>query len=352
MKCSVAERNPEGVEPINLSSHYHMKERFFQLTREQRYKIEVLFNSGITQTQISISLGVHKSTISRELRRNTPQRGFGAKNYLATTAQAKTDLRHHIKPKQIKFTLDLKNQMLDLLGRRRYSPELIEAQWRKDGINGVSHECMYQFIWDCKHSNKRINRKFKNSYKFLKHGKRRRKRGNYKDSRGLIPNRVSIDKRPSIVEKKKRFGDIEVDLIMGAKHKSAILVCFDRATLMTKINKLEGKDSGPITKQIIRRMKEYPALKTMTFDNDQAFRHHEKIGLALNLKTYFTRPYTSQDKGGIENRNGVIRLFFPKGTDFNSVTTKEIKRVEKEINNRPVRKFNYMTPNEVFLLRR
>lgn len=87
----------------------------------------------------------------------------------------------------------------------------------------------------------------------------------------------------------------------------------------------------------------------MTFDNDQAFSQHQKIAQTLNIKTYFTRPYTSQDKGTIENRNGVIRLFFPKKTDFEKVITKEIKRVETEINNRPVRKFGYLTPNEVFL---
>jgi IS30 family transposase len=211
---------------------------------------------------------------------------------------------------------------------------------------------MYNFIWDCKHTNKRTNLSFKNTYKYLKHGKRRRKRGNYKDTRGLIPNRVSIEKRPAIVEKRKRFGDTEVDLIMGKNHKSALLVTVDRATLMTTIDKLTGKNSDIITKKIIHRMKRFPKTKTMTFDNDQAFSQHEKIAKALKIKTYFTRPYTSQDKGTIENRNGVIRLFFSKKTDFNLIEKAEVRRVEKEINNRPVRKFGYLTPNEVFLQRR
>ena len=99
-------------------------------------------------------------------------------------------------------------------------------------------------------------------------------------------------------------------------------------------------------------MHRMPTIKTMTFDNDQAFTHHQRIAEALNIKTYFTRPYTSQDKGTIENRNGVIRLFFPKKTDFNLIDIKEIKRVENEINNRPIRKFNYLSANEVFLQRR
>jgi IS30 family transposase len=131
-----------------------------------------------------------------------------------------------------------------------------------------------------------------------------------------------------------------------------LLVTVDRATLITTIDKLTGKNSDTITKKIISRMKSFPRTKTMTFDNDQAFSQHEKIAKALEIKTYFTRPYTSQDKGTIENRNGVIRLFFPKKTDFNLIEKKEIKRVENEINNRPVRKFGYLTPNEVFLHRR
>ena len=97
-------------------------------------------------------------------------------------------------------------------------------------------------------------------------------------------------------------------------------------------------------------MKKEPDIKTMTFDNDLAFSQHEKIATALGIKTYFTRPYTSQDKGTVENRNGLIRQFFPKKTDFNLVDTREIRRVEKMINSRPVRKFAYLTPDEVYLL--
>ncbi len=329
-----------------------MKERYSQLTQEQRYKLEAYLEAGKNQTQIADLLGVNKSTISRELSRNVPKRGFGAKTYNAVNAQVKTDARHHDKPKHQTFSMELKYQMKLWMEEKRYSPELVSAQWKKEGIQGVSHESIYKYIWHCKHTNQRINVPFKSVYKNLKHGKRRRKRGNYKDTRGLIPNRVSIEKRPAIVNKRKRFGDTEVDLIMGKNHKSALLITVDRATLITTIDKLTGKNSEIITKKIILRMKRFPNTKTMTFDNDQAFSQHEKIAKALKIKTYFTRPYTSQDKGTIENRNGVIRLFFPKKTDFNNVETKEIRRVEKELNNRPVRKFGYLTPNEVFLHRR
>jgi IS30 family transposase len=164
-----------------------------------------------------------------------------------------------------------------------------------------------------------------------------------------IPNRVPISKRPKIVEKRKRIGDVEVDLVMGKNNKSALLVIVDRASLKMDLQKVKGKNAKEITKAIIRRMKKYPQLKKKTFDNDKAFTYHEKIAKELNIKTFFTRPYTSQDKGTIENRNGVIRQFFSKKTDFNLIDHHQIKKVEKELNNRPIRKFGYLTPNEEFL---
>ena len=344
-----SETDPRRGGADNLPLHYHMKKIYHQLTREQRYKLESYLEAGKNQSQISLLLGFHRSTISREIARNVAKRGVGAKIYNADNAQKKTDIRHHLKQKQTRFSLPLKEQMLEWMNVKKYSPELVSKQWKIDGIEGVSHECIYDFIWSCKHSQKRINKRFKDSYKLLKNRKRRRKRGNYKESRGLIPNRVSIEKRPAIVEKKQRFGDIEVDLIMGKRHKSALLVTIDRATLLTTINKLNGKNSDTITQKIIDRLKIFPTIKTMTFDNDKAFSQHEKIAKALKIKTYFTRPYTSQDKGTIENRNGVIRLFFPKKTDFNLIDEIEIKRVENEINNRPIRKFGYLSANQVFL---
>ena len=149
------------------------------------------------------------------------------------------------------------------------------------------------------------------------------------------------------MEERKRFGDLEVDLIMGKAHKSALLVTVDRATLKTTIDKLVGKNPKVIASIIIERFSRLP-IKTITFDNDPAFTLHQLIAEKLNADTYFTKPYTSQDKGTIENRNGVIRRFFPKKTDFNLVTIQEIKRVEDEINNRPIRKFKYLSANEVF----
>ena len=325
-----------------------MTKKYNQLTLEQRYKIEVLNIAGTTQSQIAAIIGVHRSTISRELKRNVPKSGINADKYIAWRADQKARQRHKVKFKRVRFTEELKQVTKEWMSTKRYSPELVSAQWKKDGIEGVSYETIYKLIWDCKHSQKRKNKEYKNLFKYLKHGRRKRKRGNYKDSRGLIPNRVPIEKRPKIVAKRKRFGDFEADLIMGKAHKSALLVTTDRATLKTTIDKLKGKNPRQIANKIIARMKKMPPLKTITFDNDPAFKLHEIIAKKLKAQTFFTRPYTSQDKGTIENRNGIIRMFFPKKTDFNSVSIAEVKRVENEVNNRPVRKFKYLSPNEVF----
>lgn len=324
-----------------------MTKKYNQLTLEQRYKIEALKMNGATQIQIAALIGVHRSTICREFERNICNSGINALKYLAVKADQKTRERHKVKHKHIRFTDELKVQTKQWLTTKFYSPELIAAQWVKDQAKGVSYETIYKFIWECKHSQKKKNKEFKNLYKFLKHRRRRRKRGNYKDSRGLIPNRVPIDQRPKIVEQRKRFGDLEADLIMGKAHKSALLVTVDRATLKTTINKLAGKNPKVIASIMVRRLNKLP-IKTITFDNDPAFSLHELIAKKLNVTTYFTRPYTSQDKGTIENRNGVIRRFLPKKTDFNFVTENEIKHVEKEINNRPIRKFKYLSANEMF----
>lgn len=328
-----------------------MTKKFSQLTLEQRYQIEALKNAGHSQTAIANTIGVDKSTICREFKRNIPRRGVGAKVYDAAKAQKKTGLRHKEKYKHISFSDELKQSAREMIRVKKYSPELVAAQWDKDGRDGVSHETIYKWIWQSKHGNRKDGAEDKRLYLHLKHGRRRRKRGNYKDNRGLIAHRVSIQERPKVVDKRKRLGDMEVDLVIGKNHQSGLLVTLDRVTMITTIDKIKSKNPRHIKKLLIKRMAGNKHLKTITFDNDQAFGLHYQIAKKLQVKTFFTRPYTSQDKGSIENRNGVIRRFYPKKTDFNQVDAKDIKRVEKLINNRPIRKYGYKSANEVYLLK-
>ncbi len=136
--------------------------------------------------------------------------------------------------------------------------------------------------------------------------------------------------------------------MMGAHHKSALLVMTDRATLMTGLEKLESKNATLVADKIMEKLSPFNDswVKTLTFDNGKEFAEHEKVAEALNAKSYFTRPYTSQDKGTVENRIGLIRRFFPKKTDLREISHQRIKEVENLINNRAVRKFNYLSPQE------
>lgn len=325
-----------------------MTKNYTQLSLVQRYQIEAFIKAGMKQKKVAAELGVDPSTISRELRRNTAQRGRTAGCYMASNAQRRTDQRHLLKPKLVKFSLAMKQQAVHWLSKKKWSPELISVEGNKTGNCPLSIEWLYQWIWQSKHGNKAADKPFKRIYLHLKHARRRRKRGNQKDNRGIIPNRVPIEKRPDIVEKRIRPGDIEVDFMMGKNHKGALLVMTDRATLHTSLHKLRNRRSETVSKAIIKKLEQaaYP-MHTVTFDNDLGFANHTEVAEALNVDTYFTRPYTSQDKGTVENRIGQIRRFFPKKTDLSMVTDYQVKRVEQLLNDRPVRKFNYLTPNQV-----
>lgn len=326
-----------------------MSKNYHQLSSEQRYQIEAFLMAGLTQKEIALHLKVHPSTVSRELKRNTPLAGVGALQYKAKNAVRRTVLRHKYKPKRQTFTQEMKALCRTWLKNEKYSPALITVQGRKIIEDFVSHETIYRWIWRCKKSHKGKDLKDRKLYELLKHGHRRYKRGNRYDRRGNIPYRKWIEERPAIVNRRKRLGDLEVDLMLGAKHQSAILVSIDRASLRVKLRKLCSKESKEIKKVLIRAYSRCKGwLKTITFDNDSAFMQHHQMAEVLGVKTYFTRPYTSQDKGSVENRIWQIRRFFPKGMDLNKVSASELADVENKLNNRPVKKFNFKTPNQVF----
>ncbi|WP_150451162.1 IS30 family transposase [Arenibacter lacus] len=325
-----------------------MKKIYKQLGPEQRYQIGALLKAGKSKTEIAVIIGVHKSTIGRELERNTGKRGLHAGKYIPHLAQRKTEARHKDKHKFTKLTKELKDQAAGWLRKERWSPELIAVEWKVLGIEGVSLECLYQWIWEAKKSNRKENLPYKDLYRYLRHGRRRFKRGNYKNTRGTIKDRVSIEDRPDVVNRRERLGDVEVDLMMGKDHKSALLVMTERKTLITTLDLLDGKDSKIVQDKISNRISRIGNswIKTLTFDNGKEFTGHKEIAAKHNVKTYFTRPYTSQDKGTVENRIGLIRRFLPKKTDLNLISESRIREIEKLINNRRIRKFGYISPIE------
>ena len=305
------------------------------LTTQQRYTIEVMLSQGFTQKDIAGSIGKHRSVIYRELKRNCDKRSG---NYRHELAQRKYRERQESKPKSIRLTQAIKDK-IDYYLKQDYSPEQIVGVLKKEGLPTVSVERVYQYIWQDKKENGTLYLHLRNQ------GRRYRKRGNKKDNRGIIKDRIDIEKRPQIVEERTRFGDLEVDLIIGKNHNQAILTINDRASGMLKMRKVETKQAEVVSKAIIEELEEWtPYLNTMTADNGKEFAYHKKVAEELNIDHYFAKPYHSWERGSNENLNGLIRQYFKKSTDFDELTSVKIKEIENKLNSRPRKRFNYENP--------
>ena len=310
-----------------------------QITLDQRYEIFLLLKQGYNHTEIGKSIGFHPTTISRELVRNSDKRS-GV--YNPKLAHSKAVKRHVNKPKIIRFTQQIKDFVVQWL-KEDYSPEQIVGKAKKLGVACVSVERIYQFIW--------LDKKQKGAlYKHLRTlGKGYQKRGNINNRRGQIPDRVAIDKRPEIVEKKERFGDLEIDLIIGKGHKGALLTINDRVTGMLKMAYLKNKEAKEIELKTIELLASWiPFIHTITSDNGKEFTNHKEIAEQLNIDFYFAKPYHSWQRGANENLNGLVRQYFPKKTNFDDIKNEKVIQTVEKLNNRPRKRYDFLSPNEMF----
>ena len=309
------------------------------LTCEKRCQIEALLQTGLSQAAIARALKVDASTISRELKRNGSKGGYRCKQ-----AHAKAQKRR----KQASCV------------RRKITPEVVgivekrlrEDQWSPDQISGrlalegifVSHEWIYRHIWKDRKNGGDL-------WIFLRHrGRKYNRRGEKTAGRGLIPGRVDISQRPEVVEEKSRVGDWEGDLIIGTNYKGAILSHVDRKSKYTKLAKLPDKRAKNVTRACRRRLKKLKELiKTITYDNGKEFAEHREIAQLLQCEVYFATPYHSWERGLNEHTNGLVRQYFPKGTDFTKLTHADVQEIEDKLNNRPRKCLQYKTPYEVFV---
>jgi IS30 family transposase len=309
------------------------------LTVEQRYSIDALLQSGKTKKEIAKMLGKDKSTIGREIKRN---RDGWSKKYKADLAVKKCAVRHRVKPKKIRFTEAIRKQVEDGL-KEDMSPEQIVGLALRKEQEMVSHERIYQHLWRDKKQGGKLYEHLRNA------GKRYRKRGSKKDRRGIIPNRVDIDQRPAIVAEKERFGDFEIDTVVGKSHNGFLVTINDRKTGLVKIKKVETKEAQSVANATIEVMMPYKELlHTITADNGKEFSMHQKISEALKISFYFAKPYHSWERGANENTNGLIRQYFPKKTDFSTITDQQVQYVENKLNNRPRKRHGFLTPIQLF----
>jgi IS30 family transposase len=308
---------------------------YTQLAREQRYQIYALMKAGLCQTEIATIVGVHKSTISREVRRNRGLRGYRPKQ---AHRFAKTRRAEAIQPRISSSTWTLVKRFL----RDDWSPEQISSWLFNERQITVSHEWIYQFVLKDKGQGGELHH-------HLRCKKQRRKRYGSPNYRGRIPDRISIDQRPKIVETRSRIGDWELDTIIGKGHKQALVSLTERKTRLTLLAKVQRK-SAELVSWSIRRLLEPIASKvlTLTSDNGKEFARHQEIAQALQASFYFAHPYSSWERGLNENTNGLIRQYFPKKHDFTTITEKDVTMVMNKLNNRPRKCLGFKTPNQVF----
>jgi IS30 family transposase len=315
---------------------------FLQLQKEERIKIEVLLQQGLSLRSIALQLNRSVSTLSRELKRNGPRK------YSAAKAQYFTGKRHRFKQKRVVFDQAMIDYIVLNLEKNKWSPELISVQGRKWRPDFVSHEWIYRWIWAMKFSQWKEDQQYRLLYKHLKHGTGRKRRGKQRGNRGNIIGRQWIDQRPPLASNRSRQGDIEADLVLGKGRKAGLIVALDRKSRKTWIAKLKSKEASHVMAKLKNICLRIGNVQTVTLDNDLGFAHHYKLN-EMGIATFFTHPFSSQEKGSVENRIGTIRMFFPKKTDITLVNENEIKKVEKAINQRPMRMFNYQSSNEIHI---
>ena len=313
-----------------------MAKSYKHLTHDQRCQIHTLKERGDSLAEIARILCVHRSTITRELQRNSGARGYDYKK-AHQKAQDRRKKSHYLKmtPKMI-LVIEEKIKI-------DWSPEQIAGWLKKQGREHVSYETIYKHVWADK-------KKGGTLYKHLRHsGKKYNKRSKGTAGRGCIPGRIDIMERPKIVEEKIRLGDWELDTIIGAERRGAIVSAVDRVAKLTKLAKVLHKTKEEVNAALLRKLQ--PIRKfvlTATSDNGKEFSGHEEISAALQASFYFATPYHSWERGLNEHTNGLVRQYFPKGTNFDDVSEEDVERVEALLNNRPRKSLGFETPLEAF----
>lgn len=307
---------------------------YTQLTQEQRYQIKALLKMEHTQTEISSVLDVHRSTISRELRRNQGRRGYRPKQ-----AHEKAMRRRQHKARTM-----IRAETWELIERKLsmdWSPEQISGWLKRHDQQAVSHERIYQYVY----ADKRIGGEL---YKHLRCQKKRRKRYGSYEFRGRIPARRGIETRSEDVDMRERLGDWEVDTIIGKSHRGVLLTLCERKSRFTLLRRVGQKSADLVADAMIDLLSWVSHLRTITADNGREFSAHQLVSHTLCTDFFFAHPYSSWERGTNENTNGLIRQYLPKHRDLSTVTSGEEIMIMDRLNLRPRKCLDFMTPFEVF----
>ena len=307
--------------------------KYKHLTPEQRYQIAAYKRSGWTRTKIALELGVHKSTIGRELKRNVSLRGYRPKKA--------EELAHERKRGKATTRISPATwNEIEAALRQQWSPNQISGRRAHEGKASVSHEWIYQHIYHDQRQGGTL-------HEHLRCRRKRKKRYGTYSQRGVLVNQIRIDERPAVVQEKTRLGDWEVASVIGKGHQQSIVTMVERKTKLLRMKKIDHK-TGSLTRDAICAALQDLVVQTITSDNGKEFSEHEEIARKLKADFYFCHPYSSWERGVNENTNGLIRQYFPKQTAFANITEMDIKEAQEKLNHRPRKTLGYLTPHEVY----
>lgn len=320
-----------------------MAHRYEQLSFEERDVINVMKAAGESVRTIARALQRAPSTISRELRRNV---SGGTQLYLSHRAQTQAMRRKREAAQRPR----LKDQRVAAYVRNKlaldWSPEQIAGRIGQDlpGAS-ISYEAIYQYLY-----HPETEGRTELIYHLRRaHRLRKPKWGARKKHKTKIPNRISINERPTSVETRRGFGHWEGDSLICRKSTSALNTLIERKSRYAILTKLQHKTAEQTSRAVIQKLQSLPrkARRTLTLDNGPENARHEDITRALGTRCYFADSYASWQRGSNENLNGLVRCYFPKRTDFNIISEEQIARVEALLNNRPRKCLGYKTPAEI-----
>lgn len=294
----------------------------------------------LTLDEIATQMKRSKSTISRELRRNS----VDGKLYLPDTAQTKMQTRRAQSKQKFSSISESTIEQVKQRLQQSHSPEQLSGRMKREGLDTVSHETIYQIIY--------ANHQGLGAYQqHLRQGqKKRRRRKGVNAKRGVIPGRIGIEHRPAVADLKTEIGHWESDTVIGANHTGVLVTHVDKASKYLLAGLAKNKSVQQINQVTMGLFEQIEArfCKTMTFDNGKEFSGHQKLADILGVSCFFANPYHSWERGLNEHTNGLIRQFFPKGTNFKIVRPEALKYVVDLINHRPRKSLDYRTPYEVF----
>ncbi len=312
-----------------------------QLTSEERYALSALRKQGCSQAEIARTLGRDRSTISREVRRNSKDRT--GRVYRPALADDFARWRRSRSRRNQRFTDEDWDVVIEHL-RMEWSPEQISGRLSKDGSLRISHETIYRYIW-------RDKRRGGSRYKLLRQvGKKRRKRYGAYDSRGRLAGKRHISERPTAAENRTHLGHWEIDTVLGST-KPCIVTLVERKIGYLIIGKLRNRTVAELNRVAIRLINSAPIpIHTITADNGTEFHGYKQIEAETGTLFYFANPHHSWERGTNENTNGLIRQYLPKRKSLANVTQTHCHRIADRLNNRPRKRLDFLTPKESYEL--